>query len=66
MDLEVVGVPATVMVGVVTALMGVVPAVEGVLLMNERRSTVIELDVGVSVRTYPDTLGYMNIGRGET
>ena len=61
-DLEVVGVPATVTAGVVTALVGVVPAVEGVLLMKERRSTVMELDVGVSVRTYPDTLGYMKIG----
>lgn len=37
-------------VGVVVALVGVAPAVEGVLLMKERRSTVIEeLPVGVSV-----------------
>ena len=55
--------PPAVTVGVVTALVGVVPAVEGVLLMKERRSTVIEeLVVGVSVRTYPDTTAYRNTG----
>jgi hypothetical protein len=45
---------------------GVAPsvAVVGVLLMKERRSTVIEelVVVGVSVRTDPDTIGYMNTG----
>lgn len=63
-DLVVMGVPPpAVTVGVVTALVGVVPAVEGVLLMKERRSTVIEeLVVGVSVRTYPDTTAYRNTG----
>ena len=49
--------------GAVTALVGVVPAVEGVLLMKERRSTVIEeLVVGVSVRTCPDPTTYRNTG----
>ena len=52
-----VAVAETVTMGVVTVLVGVVPAV-GVLLMNERRSTVTELVVGVSeVRMYPDILG---------
>ena len=56
-----VGVVETVTMGAVTALVGVVPVV-GVLLMNDRRSTVIELVVGLSeVRVYPDMLGY----RGE-
>ena len=62
-DLVVVGVPPAVTVGAVTALVGVVPAVEGVLLMKERRSTFIEeLVVGVSVRTCPDPTTYRNIG----